>query len=136
MIHAMDIMTQEGNSSPNDQRIVQILNLKARTTPISRNQTTAVMKQDKWGMPPFLSFKLNFDGESKKNPGKSRYGGAIRDHTGNIQLIYHGNLGTNTNNAAELITLIKGITLADRYKFLPLVVEGDSEIVIKMMRKL
>lgn len=55
---------------------------------------------------------------------------------GIIQLIYHGNLVNNTNNSAELIALIKGMTLADHYKFLPLIVEGDSEIVIKMMRKL
>ena len=58
------------------------------------------MKQEKWGTLPFPAFKLNFDGASKQNPGKSGYGGVIRDHTGNIQLIYHGNLGNNTNNVA------------------------------------
>jgi len=136
MIHAMDIMPQEGNLSPKDQRIVQILNLKARTNPTGRNQTIKAMKQDKWGTPPFLAFKLNFNGMSKKNLGKARYNSAIKDHMGNIQLIYHGNLGNNTNNATELIALIKGITLVDHYKFLPLIVKEDSEIVIKMMRKL
>jgi len=129
-------MPQEGNLSPKDQRIVQILNLKAWTNPTGRNQTIEVMKQDKWGTSPFPTFKLNFNGALKQNSGKAGYGGEIKDHTGNIQLIYHGNLGNNTNNVVELIALIKGITLADHYKFLPLIVEGDSEIVIKMMRKL
>ena len=61
-IHAMDIMQQEGNMSLNDQRIIQILNLKAKTVPIGKNQAFPAMKQEKWGMPPFQSFKLNFDG--------------------------------------------------------------------------
>jgi len=94
------------------------------------------MKRDKWETPPFPALKLNFDGASKQNPRKAGYDGAIKDHLGIIQLIYHGNLGNNTNNAAELIALIKGITLADHYKFLPVIVEGNSQIIITMMRKL
>ena len=63
-------------------------------------------------------------------------GGAVRDHTGTIHLVYHGNIGVNTNNAAELIALIQGLTLAGRYRFLPLIVEGDSEIIIRIIKKL
>ena len=54
------------------------------------------------------------------------YEGAVQDHTGAIHLIYHGNLGVNTNNATELIALLQGLTLVGRYKLLPLIVEGDS----------
>ena len=87
-------------------------------------------------MPPFNTFKLNFDGASKQNSGIVGYGGAVRNHTGAIHLIYHGNLGVNTNNNVELIALIQGLTLAGRYRLLPLVVEGDSEIIIRLIRKL
>ena len=87
-------------------------------------------------MPPFNTFKLNFDGASKQNPGIAGYGGAVRNHTRTIHVIYHGNLSVNTNNTAELIALIHGLTLASHYRLLPLVVEGDSEIIIRLMRKL
>lgn len=64
------------------------------------------------------------------------YGGVVRDHTGAIHLIYHGNIEVNTNNDAELIALLQGLTLVGRYKLLPLIVEGDSEIIIRLIRKL
>lgn len=94
------------------------------------------MAQDIWTLPTFNTFKLNFDGASRQNPGMAGYGGVVRDHTGAIHLIYHGNLGVNTNNAAELIALLQGLTLANRYRLTPLIVEGDSEIIIRMIRKL
>jgi len=46
------------------------------------------------------------------------------------------NLGVNTNNAAKLIALLQGLILVGRYKLLPLIVEGDSEIIITLTRKL
>jgi len=85
---------------------------------------------------PFNTFKLNFNGASRQNPGMAGYGGVVRDHTGAIHLIYHGNIEVNTNNDAELIALLQGLTLVGRYKLLPLIVEGDSEIIIRLIRKL
>jgi len=59
-------------------------------------------KKDSWTAPPKHTFKLNFDGVSKGNPGKVGYGGIFRNHTGLPLLVYFGNIGWDTNNSAEL----------------------------------
>ena len=46
--------------------------------------------------------KLNFDGVSKGNPGNFGFGGVIQNHKGEILLIYHGNIGHNSDNATKL----------------------------------
>jgi len=50
-------------------------------------------KRDSWTAPPEHTFKLNFDGASKGNPGKAGYGGIFRNHAGMPLLIYFGNIG-------------------------------------------
>jgi hypothetical protein len=54
-----------------------------------------------WKPPPEGSLKLNFDGASKGNPGRTGMGGVIRDSQGKIIRLYTGSLGNSTNNAAE-----------------------------------
>lgn len=80
-VNAMGIQKIEGNASPNEARIIQILHLQTRTNSAGRNQTSTGTTQDKWTLPPFNTFKLNFDGASRQNPGMAGYGGAVRDHT-------------------------------------------------------
>jgi len=80
----------------------------------------------KWNAPPTNSYKLNFDGASKGNPGPARYGGIIRNHNGNTLQIYFGNIGWDTNNSAELEGLWQGLLVARRQNLQPLIVEGDS----------
>eukprot|EP00253_Pinus_taeda_P028947 PITA_28947 len=55
-----------------------------------------------WIAPPINSYKLNFDGASKGNPGPAGFGGIIRNHNGTPPQIYFGNIGWDTNNSAEL----------------------------------
>lgn len=110
-INVMGIQQTEGNASPNEVRIIQILHLQTRTNSARKNQTLTGSIQDKWTLPPLNTFKLNFDKASRQNPGMAGYGTAVRDHTGAIHLTYHGNLGVNTNNAAELIALLQGLTM-------------------------
>lgn len=81
-------------------------------------------------------FQLNFDGASKGNPGQTGYGGIIRDHQGKSHLTYYGTIGWNTNNVAELEALWKGLTLAQQGNYFPLIVEGDSQLLINMALKL
>ena len=62
--------------------------------------------------------------------------GVIWNHKGEIFLIYHGNIGHNSNNAAELEGLIGDIEIVVENKFFPLIVEGDSQIILLMVSKI
>eukprot|EP00253_Pinus_taeda_P021887 PITA_21887 len=103
------------------------------------SKSTIPIKQEKkkiWTPPPPNLFQLNFDGASKGNPGLSGYVGVFRDHSGNPHLIYLGSKGWDTNNSAELEGLWQGLVLAQVHNFFPLVVEGDSQIIINMGKHL
>ena len=71
-------------------------------------------------------FKVNFDGVAKGNPGLAGFGGAYRDHKGEILQVFHGNIGFYTNNSMELEGMIQGIHLIVRNGLLLAIVEGDS----------
>lgn len=81
-------------------------------------------------------FQLNFDGASKGNPGKAGFGGIFRDHKGVTLLTFLGWKGWDSNNSAELEGLWKGLLLAHSHDFFPLIIEGDSQILINMMNKM
>lgn len=84
------------------------------------------------GIPPTNVIKLNFDVASKGNPGKTGYGGIFRNHEGNRLLLYFGSIGWDTNNSAELEGLWQGLCLAHQHNFHPIIIEGDSQILINM----
>jgi len=84
-----------------------------------------------WSPPASHSYKLNFDGAAKGNPRLAGYGGIFRNDVGSAMHIYHGSLGKDTNNAAELEGLWKGICIVEMENFFPLEVEGDSKILIE-----
>eukprot|EP00253_Pinus_taeda_P008598 PITA_08598 len=103
-------------------------------------QSTSTSKRTKtltqWIPPPKNTYLLNFDGASKGNPGITGYGGVIRNSQGIPLKIYFGSIGWNTNNAAELEGLLLGLQIAHHQSFMPLIVEGDSQIIINMASKL
>lgn len=89
-----------------------------------------------WSLPPTNTYMLNFDGASKGNPGNTGYGGVIRNHQGNALKVFFGSIGWNTNNAAELEGLWRGLKIAQKQRYTPLIVEGDSQIIINMASKI
>eukprot|EP00253_Pinus_taeda_P025694 PITA_25694 len=93
-------------------------------------------KKVSWTAPPKLSFKLNFDGASKGNPGIAGFGRIFRNDKGLPLLIYCGNIGWDTNNSTELEGLWQGPLLSRNHSFHPLEVEGDSQILINMAKHL
>jgi len=104
---------------------------------INKKKTTVQGKElSHWTPPPFNMFQLNFDGASKGNPGKVGYGGVFRDHESNPQCIFMGSIGWDTNNSAELEGLWRGLKIAHEKSFFPLIIEGDSLIIIRMITKL
>ena len=76
--------------------------------------------------------KLNFDGASKGNLGKAGYGGIFGNHEGQPLLSFFGSIGWDMNNSAELEGLWKVMKLADQHNFYPILIEGDTQILINM----
>lgn len=64
------------------------------------------------------------------------FGGILRNHEGTPLQIYFGNIGWDTNNSAELEGLWQGLILTWNLNLQPLVVEGDSQILINMAKHL
>jgi ribonuclease HI len=82
---------------------------------------------------PEISFKMNFDGCSKSNPGLAGAGYSISDGT---KEVYFGHffVGENaTNNHAEYAGLIFGLQQAVEFGIKRMIVEGDSLLVINQM---
>jgi len=90
----------------------------------------------KWIPPPINMIQLNFDGASKGNPRSSGFRGVFKDHLGTPLLPFLGLKGWDTNNSAELEGLWQGLTLAHDRGFFPLIIEGDSQIIINMVIKI
>ena len=80
--------------------------------------------------------KLNFDGASKGNPRKIGYGGVFRTCEGKILGTYMGVLGIDCNNAAKLWALYTSLNIVKQQCFSRLIIEGDSNILIDMLRHL
>ncbi|XP_059071038.1 uncharacterized protein LOC131862573 [Cryptomeria japonica] len=83
----------------------------------------------KWSPPPCPSFKLQFDGASKGNPGKSRIGVIIFDHSSKIVMAAGKYIVHGTNNMVEFQALSFGLDLAHCLNIKDIVIEGDLMLV-------
>ncbi|GLJ55641.1 hypothetical protein SUGI_1195030 [Cryptomeria japonica] len=88
-----------------------------------------------WSPPMTGIIKVNFDGASRGNSGKSRYGAIIRDEFGNFVGANYGPLGINTNNMAEMAGLVAGMEWCVAHGFQNVEVEGDSQIILNGISK-
>ena len=74
--------------------------------------------------------------EHQKKPRTSSYGSVIRNNEGRILGVQWGNIGINTNNFTKLEGLIMCVKWAIQKGWLPLIIEGDSKLIITMARKI
>ncbi|XP_057844429.2 uncharacterized protein LOC131053798 [Cryptomeria japonica] len=88
-------------------------------------------KMAKWSPPPFPSFKLQFDGASKGNPGRSSVGVIIFYHSSKIIKAVGKYIGQGTNIVAKFQALSFGIDLALSLNIKDIVIEGDSMLVFQ-----
>ncbi|XP_059076287.1 uncharacterized protein LOC131073118 [Cryptomeria japonica] len=79
-----------------------------------------------WECPPLSWVKLNFDGASKGNSGRARYGAIVRDDRGDLLWCVSGFLGIASNNEADLKGLEVGLTSCVDKGFKKVVIKGDS----------
>ncbi|XP_057873760.2 uncharacterized protein LOC131079745 [Cryptomeria japonica] len=88
-----------------------------------------------WTPPKTRNFKINFDGASRGNPGKSGFGAIIRNEFGNLVGANYGPLGINTNNMAEMAGLLAGLEWCVARGIQDVEVEGDSQIILNGISK-
>jgi ribonuclease HI len=80
------------------------------------------------------SFQANIDGGSRGNPGPAAYGVVMRDGRGEVVARLKKYIGQNTNNVAEYFGLIAALDYAQTHGIRALLVESDSELLVKQMR--
>ena len=86
-----------------------------------------------WKPPSAGIFKLNTDGASRGNPGKSGAGGLIRNHEGRWVAGFCHNIGTTNSLEAELIAIRDGLELVNRLKLMNVDVETDSKLSVQLI---
>lgn len=109
---------------------------RPHSPPVSIHPAISRKDSGSWRPPPAGMIQLNFDGACKGNPGQAGYGGVFRDNKGHSLGIFLGSIGWDTNNSAELEGLWRGLRIAHTRNLFPLVIEGDSQILIRMATKL
>lgn len=82
---------------------------------------------------PAIDLVMRFDGASKGNPGVSGAGAVIYKNDAELWSGYTFVGEKETNNVAEYHGLILGLTNAIELNIKNLIVEGDSQLVIKQM---
>ncbi|GLJ36789.1 hypothetical protein SUGI_0741920 [Cryptomeria japonica] len=88
-----------------------------------------------WTPPISRNFKINFDGASRGNPGKSGYGAIIRNEFCNFVGANYNPLGINTNNMAKMAGLLAGSEWCMARGIQDVEVEGDSQIILNGISK-
>jgi ribonuclease HI len=63
-------------------------------------------------------------------------GGVIRDIGGNIIWLYAGSMGKSTNDATKFGAMELGLEILRRERMKNTIVEGDSTLVINMVKRL
>lgn len=86
-----------------------------------------------WHRPEGETVKLNVDGSSFGNPGRSGYGGLIRNNSGGWLIGFSGSCGYSTNLNAELQAILYGLDLAWNEGYRNVECESDSKTSLLMI---
>ncbi|XP_059065053.1 uncharacterized protein LOC131857052 [Cryptomeria japonica] len=86
-------------------------------------------KQVKWEEPLNSFLKLNFDGASKGNPGRSGAGRVLTDQNGLIVKAASYRLPNGSNNLIEARELLEVVKIASNMGLSKLHIGGDSQII-------
>lgn len=89
-----------------------------------------------WSPPPPRSINMNFYGASKGNPSAEGLAGVFRDHQGVILRWFAGFIRNKSNNVAEMEGLIWGSQIIIHKHMTPLVIKGDSKLVLTMAKRI
>lgn len=84
--------------------------------------------------PPSNCYKLNVDGSSLGNPGRSGFGGIIRNWQGEWCTGFSGFCRFTDNLNAELLAIYQGLKLAWQEGYAPLICESDSRSALSLIQ--
>ncbi|GLJ12448.1 hypothetical protein SUGI_0190990 [Cryptomeria japonica] len=87
-------------------------------------------KEIRWRVPQPNFSKLNFDGVSKGNSGRSGIDCIIKDHSGSLNVACWTIILDGSNNIVEAQALLFGVRLAVTNHILDLIIEGISMNII------
>jgi len=79
-------------------------------------------------------FIINTDGTARGNPGPAAIGVTIRNGDGRLLANISRNIGVATNNQAEYRALIAGLEKAIQLGAREVVVNSDSELLVKQLQ--
>lgn len=121
-----------------ETRIMNRLEIKVKNTHRIGKEHDAgkARAEERYRNPPEGFIKLNFDGAAKGNPGEAGIGGIFRDEEGKIKWAYAMECCIAMNNEAEYHALNRGLEIAIREGYHSLQIEGDSMLVIEIMKQL
>lgn len=100
---------------------------------LQSSASNRTQKEVIWSPPPENFIKLNVDGSSFGNPGRSGYGGFLRDVYGQWICGFSGSCGFTTNLNAELMAILKGLNLAWSRGYKLVVCESDSTTALDLI---
>ncbi|XP_009784324.2 uncharacterized protein [Nicotiana sylvestris] len=79
-----------------------------------------------WEMPPQGWIKVNCDGASRGNPGRSSIGYALRDDEGDIKYACGKLIHDTTNNVAEALEIVEALKYCEEKGFAQVILQTDS----------
>jgi len=97
---------------------------------LSNDAIQKPIRQVKWI--PLLNniIKVNVDGSSLSNPGRSSFGGLIRNNNGDWLLGFSGFCGITSCLAAELYAIFHGLRIAYDAGHMNIILESDSRMAL------
>ncbi|GAU47700.1 hypothetical protein TSUD_190280 [Trifolium subterraneum] len=76
------------------------------------------------------TIKVNVDGSSFNNPGRSGFGGILCDSNGNRLLGFSGFIEISTSLCAKLHAILNGLKIAQAEGFRNIIIELDSTLTV------
>lgn len=92
-------------------------------------------RQVQWHSPNDNMVKLNVDGSSIGNPGRSGFGGLLRDAHGQWLGGFSGFCGITNNTKAELLAIDYGLKMAWETGHHRLIYESDSKVALTLVEQ-
>lgn len=134
-MHLRKTIKEEGTFSEWDGIMKRNWNKLINPPLIYKNRSQGVGDKCKWEPAPNGWAKINFDGASRGNPGKSGIGCIIKKDTGKWIVKRASYIKNMMNNLVELRALQEGFRLSIKLGIKRIIIEGDSQIVLNALRK-
>lgn len=105
------------------------------TTVYGHSSLSRPTRMVQWRPPDDGAVKLNVDGSSFGNPGRSGYGGVLRNWLGEWLLGFSRSCGFTTNLTAELFAIACGLKVAWFAGYKKIVCESDSQLALSLIKE-